>query len=82
MMETALVIGIVLMAAAGLLWSFQRNLTSGKTTCSCGHGGSCGNQCSSGRSGCCGDDLLTKADAHGSVFDEEKYGSYSSEKTR
>ncbi|AFM27578.1 hypothetical protein [Desulfomonile tiedjei] len=82
MMETALVIGIVLIAATGLLWSFQRNLTSNKTTCSCGHGGSCGNECSSGRSGSCCNDLLNNADAPGSTFDEEKYGSYSSGKIR
>lgn len=82
MMETALVIGIVLMAATGLFWSFQRSLTGNKTTCSCGHGCSCANERSSGSCGCSGDDLLSKADVSDSGFDQQKYDSYSSGKIR
>lgn len=50
-METALVIGIVLIAAAGLFRSVRRSLMGNKTSCPCGHGCSCATERCSGNDG-------------------------------
>jgi len=66
--EIALVIGIVLIAAAGLFRSLQRSLIGNKTTCPCGHG------CSCGTAGCSRDDLSDSTGHRDSVMGEPPFG--------
>jgi len=74
MVETAVVIGIVLMAAAGLFWSFQRSVTGNKTMCSCGK------RCSSADTTCSGQDLVGGPNCCDEAFDEAKSDASSSGK--
>lgn len=75
-METALIVGIVLAAALGLIRLFRRSAAGENKACSCGHGCSCAHM------NCSHHDLFDELDRNRNSPDEPRYSLSSDGKFR